>query len=125
MIQDMDHRKRWTRFGTIVQRTGRKYTIRVRGSGRIITRNRRYLKEATPTSSSPDVYTELPDVRGPVTEHHVVVDPGVSDSPAPQEGDIGSSRETSTPVCSAHSGATKIPLMLKRLLPYNNEGLNE
>ena len=65
------------------------------------------------------------------------MDHGVSNSPAPQEEDIGSSRETLTPVRSAHSDATltpvrsahsdatKIPLMLKRLLPYNKKGLNE
>ena len=36
--------KRWMRYGTIVERVGRKYTIRVHGSGRVITRNRKFLK---------------------------------------------------------------------------------
>ena len=36
--------KRWIRYGVVVDRVGRKYTIRVHGSGRVITRNRRFLK---------------------------------------------------------------------------------
>lgn len=43
-IQEITNRGRWSRYGTVTDRSGRKYTIRVYGSGRIITRNRRYLK---------------------------------------------------------------------------------
>ena len=43
-IQDIGKHGRWDRYGTILDRSGRKYTIRVHGSGRIVTRNRRFLK---------------------------------------------------------------------------------
>ena len=43
-IQDVGDHGRWNRYGTILDRDGRKYTIRVHGSGRVITRNRRFLR---------------------------------------------------------------------------------
>jgi hypothetical protein len=43
-IQDVSNHGRWDRYGTILDRCGRKYTIRVHGSNRVITRNRRFLR---------------------------------------------------------------------------------
>lgn len=43
-IQDTTNRGRWNRYGTVTGRQERRYTIRVHGSGRVITRNRRFLK---------------------------------------------------------------------------------
>jgi hypothetical protein len=43
-IQDIGKHGRWNRYGTIVEKCDRKYTIRVGGSDSIITRNRRFLK---------------------------------------------------------------------------------
>ena len=43
-IQDVGNKGRWDRYGTILERCGRKYTIRVHGSSRVITRNRKFLK---------------------------------------------------------------------------------
>ena len=43
-IQDINHQGSWNKYGIILERSGRKYTIRVFGSGRVITRNRRFLK---------------------------------------------------------------------------------
>ena len=43
-IQDVGRSGRWDRYGTVINRCGRKYTIRVHGSGRVVTRNRRFLK---------------------------------------------------------------------------------
>ena len=51
-IQEVTDRGKWSRYGTIVDRLGRKYTIRVFGSGRVITRNRKFLKPARITSSA-------------------------------------------------------------------------
>ena len=43
-IQDSDRDKRWSRFGVIVDRCDRKYLIRMHGSGRVVSRNRRFIK---------------------------------------------------------------------------------
>ena len=137
LIQDVDNRKRWTKFGTIVQRSGRKYTIKVHGSGRIITRNRRFLKVATRTasSSSPAIFTELPDVRTSVQDYHTVPDqdntvpdhPTNTDpepaSPSPQEGEIRTEEDSTPATCS--DAITKLPRMLKGLYPHNKAGLKE
>ena len=36
--------KRWNRYGTVLGRVDRKYTIRIHGSNRVVTRNRRFIK---------------------------------------------------------------------------------
>ena len=43
-LQDVGRSGRWDRYGSIIERDGRKYTIRIHGSGRIVSRNRRFLK---------------------------------------------------------------------------------
>ena len=51
LIQDYTDKKRWNKTGVVVERNGRSYTIRMDGSGRIVSRNRRFLK-AMVTSAS-------------------------------------------------------------------------
>ena len=43
-IQEANQGRCWTKYGTIIERSGRQYMIRVFGSGRVITRNRKVLK---------------------------------------------------------------------------------
>ena len=43
-IQDSKFKKRWNRSGRIVEWKNQKYTIRVDGSNRVITRNRRFIR---------------------------------------------------------------------------------
>ncbi|MEL6804940.1 MAG: integrase, partial [Bacteroidota bacterium] len=56
-IQDSGRGGRWTRFGVIVDRMDRKYVIRVHGSGRVITRNRRFIKPVLYPEST-EIYSD-------------------------------------------------------------------
>jgi hypothetical protein len=141
LIQDVDHNKRWSRYGTIMQRSGRKYTIRVQGSGRVITRNRIHLKMATLTIP-PDTDTityptsldqEAHSTSGTTQEPQKDPDPGnpvhdpveseepPTDPPQNQSGEL----QTDPPNQREEQAGAKLPLMLRRLLPHNSRGMNE
>ena len=51
LIHDGKGRRRWNRIGTVVAVNQRKYTLRMHGSGRVVTRNRRFIKK---TGAVPD-----------------------------------------------------------------------
>ena len=63
LIHDGTGRYRWNRAGIIVQVEGRSYSIRMHGSGRIVSRNRRFIK---PSHARPDsgllLQTPLPQL---------------------------------------------------------------
>ena len=127
LIQDNDHRKRWNKCGTVVDRNDRKYFIRVQGSGRVITRNRKFIKEAPvdnqsemflPSSSSPnagggDDNDTLPVIQ---TVPETTTSPSVNNTPA-NTGSTSSGMNSSS--------QRSVPRMLQRLQPYNNRGLSE
>jgi hypothetical protein len=159
-IQDTDRDGRWSRFGVIVDRCDRKYFIRVHGSGRVISRNRRFIKpvlfhddydniQSTDDSCPVDDNMNQFDTS---SEHlHNRNGSGSTNlqTPSTSQSDGEScsqdtSVESTPPVLldsSVHqevpsrvspstnsqpsNPAMPIPRMLKRLLPFNNPGLNE
>ena len=147
-IQDSDHDGRWRRFGVIVDRCDRKCIIQVHGSGRIISRNRRFIK---PVLNNHDNDTQL------TTDYPIVSDDvypsktSSSDQPTnlqahqsddesrlPVPGGEPTSSDTSnvrntvdvsndlpTEDSQSSSRAVPIPRMLKELEPFNRPGLKE
>jgi hypothetical protein len=107
--------KRWNRCGKVVEVEGRKYTIRVAGSNRIITRNRRFLKPMQGEDSSD--MSHLIHGNNYETPNDISVndasDSGTICVNAPTPSDIGTTQPA------------PIPLMLRRLQPYNQPGLKE
>lgn len=121
IIQDItNNKKRWNQYGTVVDRKNRKYTIRAHGSGRIITRNRRFIKKVLLRDFSVcDEPTDIPsDTTPDATQVH-----------QPEYTQANSNPQTDVEVNSqppvAHSQTPKLPRMLQRLLPYNKPGLKE
>ena len=58
-----NHPSRWDITGTVVEvKDHDQYVIKVHGSGRLTTRNRKFLKKITPYSSDTQVYTPTPVV---------------------------------------------------------------
>ena len=138
LMQDQGHHsKRWNRYGTIVQRDDRKYFIRVRGSGRIVTKNRRFIKKVAQKGGNDFLSYPLDDNTAPVdqfsnTTTGVSSDGQSSGEPvddastaiansAAEPGNINN--HSSRP--QASNTTAKIPRMLKELEPYNNRGLKE
>ena len=105
LVQDVSNRKRWTKSGTVVEQADRSYTIRMHGSGRIITRNRKHIKIArVPTSDDEENASAIAYSPAPASTPDIVENP--------------------TPVVDSVA-TVKTPRMLRRLRSYNNSGLNE
>ena len=73
LINEGTNRYRWNRLGVVVDRNNRKYTIRMHGSGRIVTRNRRHIKAASSAADDslllqPTTVSEIPQP-GSQTDH--------------------------------------------------------
>ena len=90
--------KRWEKTGTIVEKMGnRQYNIRMDGSGRITTRNRRFIKKILPVCSDPP----LPFRRYNNTYDNI---DGIYDEPEPSgdnalsgNGDVNIVEKSSSP----------------------------
>ena len=130
LIQDANFKKRWMRYGTIVDQNNRKYTIRVHGSGSVITRNRRFLKPANveqhedffmPTGSSSTVQNESSTSSNQTQEDQAENTASVIPNAASSTSDT--TQPTDPPILPERS--TYQSRMLKRLLPYNKPGLKE
>ncbi|MEL6805249.1 MAG: hypothetical protein AAFO91_15870, partial [Bacteroidota bacterium] len=68
LIQDHTNKKRWNRTGVIVERYGRKYIIRMNGSGRIVSRNRRFLRACKGQTNGDDSDWNPSQVDGPTND---------------------------------------------------------
>jgi hypothetical protein len=123
IIQDVQNKKRWNQYGTVVDRTQRRYTIRAHGSGRIITRNRRFIKKVSlrniPVFDTPTAADNIPTTsQTPTTQ---------SPESANKQGSLGCQEPQRVESTASQPPApvTKIPRMLQRLLPHNAAGLKE
>ena len=126
MIQDVQNKKRWNQFGTVVDRVQRKYTIRAHGSGRVITRNRRFIKRVTlgnlPILDMPVAADNIPTPEIPHNAPQSSESTNRHDSsqyqeqPLPPTGNGSTISEPPVPVT---------PLMARRLRPHNLPGLKE
>ena len=137
LVQDVDNKRRWSRSGVIGKVENRKYFIRMDGSGRIISRNRRFLRpipfdvhsdtallfpendDSTPQSrpSNVDNQDDLPnDDMDDIANDHGIIR---SNSDANDHGIIRSNSEPPAP------SGVRVPRMLKGLEDYNNRGLRE
>ena len=133
-------RNRWNRSGTVVEQTDRKYTIRMHGSGRVITRNRKHIKVQTaptdcdssiihiPSTSSSEnntSTTSLPNEYVPATSFNQSTSslsnqatfPVSSDDAVPDYND-----SVSVPHNDVRAPVPKTPRMVKRLRPHNKPG---
>ena len=119
LIQETSlNHKRWVRYGTIVSRLGRKYTVRVHGSGNVITRNRKFLKPV----SLPHDYMQFPvDIHS--NQDTVIPLPVTVDTPLTDNA-VPNINTTSTESSSGLRRTTQ-HRMLTRLSPHNEPGLLE
>ena len=119
LIQETSlNHKRWVRYGTIVSRLGRKYTVRVHGSGKVITRNRKFLKPV----SLPHDYMQFPvDIHS--NQDTVIPLPVTVDTPLTDNA-VPNINTTSTESSSGLRRTTQ-HRMLTRLSPHNEPGLLE
>ena len=127
-IQESNHHKIWLRFGTVVDKDDRKYTIRVHGSGRVITRNRRFLKPLVIQSGTDDIIISA-DVSQPSDVCRDYTNNNIADEvPANESSDHhtpSSSGTIHTPVPEVIERPVKLPRMVTNLFPHNNPGLKE
>ena len=61
IVQDHYGKKRWSKTGVVIERHGRRYMVRMDGSRRVVSRNRRFLKQNLSTEVSSDLDTYCPD----------------------------------------------------------------
>ena len=108
ILQDVNDRNKWKKTGIVVEQSGRKYTIRMNGSGRIVTRNRKHIRL---NQQSHDCERNL-----------YLTDPMASDEAEEAPNiPLSSSSELSRSV----GGPGRMRRMLSNLRPYNNAGLLE
>ena len=127
IVQDYENKKRWNKSGIVVERKSRKYTIRMNGSGRVVTRNRRFLKVVSPQPIN------IADDWDPQfhTREETMSEGSVNDTPAnlnpssATAGDGNSSNLNSRDSTSAAVQTGRERLMLRRLRPYNEPGITE
>ena len=131
LVQDGSGRHRWNRTGNIVDVCNRKYTIRMHGSGRIVTRNRRFIKPCLSLPYDGSLLVSPVAVSPPVIsnqENNIIqensihpIDTGSTNSNARQSYhqpiDNNGSQQPQE--------SSRLPAMLKRILPYNQPGLKE
>ena len=141
--------KRWDRYGTITQALPhRKYQLRLRDTGNITSRNRRFLKptklQNAETTLRPSSGPSLPDqqVTRRLCKTPIIVDEdsdeqttGLMHQQAPPPATPGvaeedSDEQTATPIEPMHQqapppAAPREKLALRRLRPHNSLGLKE
>ncbi len=112
-IQDYDGKKRWSRSGVIVEMDGRKCFIKMDGSGRIVSRNRRFIKEFVSNADEEAVEDAL---------MNSVTSPVLFSSPEPSsEQQFSESLPESVEPDVEHGEEMVEP----RLRPHNRPGLRE
>ena len=117
--------KKWKRRGKVVQVEGRRYIIRVNGSNKIITRNRRFLKQIDEDDHSEDDDGMDQLIVDAVDDDHGI---GVASPITTQRNSPGTAspittqRESPRIVAVPHRRtAAKEPLMLRRLRNHNED----
>ena len=118
-IQDTDRGHRWSRFGIIVQRDGRRYMIKVSGSGQTITRNRRFIKPVLyheDNVQSPGSLSVTGDNSNSSADHTTTQAENVS-STTSQSIQADSQNDT--------TDTSHIPSAAKRIKDFNKPGLQE
>ena len=130
MVQDHDGRRRWYKTGVIVECQGRRYTVRMDGSGRILLRNRKFLRphqasgpscwDPSPQHSTAEDQGEHPSLPATTVEERSSLD-GVNHGVTE---DVTSSPDRQ-PTTQTHVRPTRTPRMLRELRPHNNQGLKE
>jgi transposase InsO family protein len=142
IIQDQGRfGKRWTKYGTVVDRVDRKYFVLVHGSGRVISKNRRFLRKAIPVSveDTADYSTNevIPESASPIdiTANNNNATTAIGDeaqvtasgSQVTETANGDTSLRSDNHNQRSHDNVTidKLPRMLQRILPYNKEGLCE
>ena len=121
LVQDPTNKKRWNRSGTIVEVDGRKYTIKMHGSGRIVTRNRKFIKPFPgdidiPLYSDSSTSNESLNSSEPLASGEI---PDISEEIPPTVPEIPSEEAN-------HSNrVVAIPRMRSRLYPHNKPGKKE
>ena len=118
ILQDFNKRNRWEKTGVIVEHADRKYTIRMDGSGRIVTRNRRHIKLARHKVYEGNV---TPFTSDPITFDNAEETCDTSVTLIPET----SMTTESSPSRSRLPRPETEPYMLRRLRPHNNRGLAE
>ena len=119
LIQDVGGtaRGRWSRSGTVVDHIDRKYLIRMNGSGRIVSRNRRFIKISTARVDPESfVYTDSNDSYN----DHDVGTSTVHQQSEPEP--LGSEHEP--PATSTLQNA-RTSRMVRNLRPFNRRGRKE
>ena len=137
--------KRWERTGTVMQNLPNdQHIVKVDGSGRLTTRNRRYLRKFKPASpivefaspAVPSSVVESPIVSGKVISESLECDTGANITISPHEEventettvDVAIPPDTVDTVSDMAVPEVKIPsknTILKRLGSYNNPGEKE
>ena len=127
IVQDYENKKRWNKSGIVVERKSRKYTIRMNGSGRVVTRNRRFLKvvPSQPITIADDWDPQFHTREETMSESSVNdtttnLNPGLATAGDGNSSNLNSQDSTSPAV---QTGREK--LMLRRLRPHNEPGINE
>ena len=136
---------RWDRTGLVVEsHPNDQYTIKIDGSGRLTSRNRRFLRQFQPATMeiqpAPPIYPdgsniiETPSNNLQVTDQETPLE-DIDTAPAhtmpmePANPDqqllIPPSPHPTTQPQNSPNVGTKVPAALKRLLPHNREGLQE
>ena len=128
---------KWDRTGTVMEVNPHdQYTVRIDGSGRLTTRNRRFLRQFQPATTeiqpAPPVLNPAPFKVGPappgidpVSISHV---PNVQvplDNRSVQIEEPSTEASSPPQPCETSKVSKPIPLMLRRLLSHNDEGLQE
>ena len=120
----------WDRAGVVVEVQGRKYFIKLHGSGRVISRNRRFIKPSPPIRDDSLIFapsnittsTSTTTMSVPCSAAHAPPSsslPTLPSSTNTQSGIVPLSTSTH------HETARSLPLALRRLLPHNKPGLSE
>ena len=116
LIQDTKARGKWNRSGTVVDHINRKYFIRMHGSGRIVTRNRRFIKGSTASDDSETFvyedninFDDAPNVAIPAT------------SPEPESPEL----EPESPAATTPQSCRRTPRMMRQLRDFNKRGRKE
>ena len=128
LVQDGSGRHRWNRTGNIVEVLNRKYTIRMHGSGRVITRNRRFIKPCPSLPFDGSLLTPVANTLPAVSNQEHSSSQESSIPPPANDGFTNSNAQQpgNQPLDSHASQETsRVPAMLKRILPYNQPGLKE
>ena len=127
LIQDQLHaKKRWNRTGVVIQcLPHRQYKLRLCDTGNITVRNRRFLKPISMTTSYRGRY--LGPITGPDIPQNLAEPSAVGERSAPQSltHPTESQATASQQQVEVPRAPRKLPLMMRRLRPFNAAGMKE